>query len=77
MSRSFKKTPIVKDNRRGRKKSKRLANRKIRNTAALSNGKFYRKVFCSYDIYRTLRQNDDKYNNEDIELMWKRFYYWK
>lgn len=51
MSRSFKKTPIVKDNSRGRKKDKRFANKKVRNTPFVSNGKQYRKHYNPWDIY--------------------------
>lgn len=51
ISRSFKKTPITKDNARGRKKDKRHANKKVRNTSEVSNGKQYRKVYNTWDIY--------------------------
>lgn len=51
MSRSFKRTPIVKDNTRGRKKDKRFANKKIRNTPSVADGKQYRKHYNTWDIY--------------------------
>ena len=52
MSRSFKHTPVLKDNPKGRKFAKKTANRKVRNhKGELANGKAYRKLFCTYDIY--------------------------
>lgn len=54
MSRSYKKNPIVKDNKRGRKSSKRQANNKVRSHLKnndLSDGKSYRKVSNPWDIY--------------------------
>lgn len=51
MSRSYKKTPIVKDNAGGRKHAKRQANKKVRRTKCLSSGKQYRKVYNTWDIY--------------------------
>lgn len=51
MSRSFKKSKIVKDSTKG---MKRLANHRVRSYfksgKEISSGKSYRKVFCSYDI---------------------------
>lgn len=47
MSRSYKKRPIVKDRNKG---MKNIANRKIRNSNDIPNGKSYKKYFCSYDI---------------------------
>lgn len=47
MSRSFKKTPIVKDRRVGGKK---FANHKVRRSKDVPNGKAYRKFYNSYDI---------------------------
>lgn len=51
MSRSFKKTPICKDNDRGRKFAKRQANKQVRSTPFVANGGEYRKVFNPWDIY--------------------------
>lgn len=54
MSRSYKKVPIVKDNRRGRKFAKRKANKKVKNHLKnndLANGSSYRKVYNPWDIY--------------------------
>jgi hypothetical protein len=51
MSRSYKKTPVVKDGDSG-KVGKKFANRKVRRYKHdLSNGKAYRKVFNSWDIH--------------------------
>lgn len=47
MSRSFKKTPIVKDNSKG---EKNFANRKVRRSKDVPNGKGYRKFYNPYDI---------------------------
>ena len=48
MSRSHKKTPIVKDHTRGMKS---IANRIFRRkNMPVANGNAYRKVICSYDI---------------------------
>jgi len=48
MSRSFKKTPIIKEHIPGMKST---ANRKVRReNFNITNGNSYRKVFCSYDI---------------------------
>lgn len=64
MSRSYKKTPMVKDRNKG---MKRVANKKIRNNCYdVPNGKAYRKFFCSYDISdfaftETLQEFIDRY----------------
>lgn len=52
MSRSYKKTPVCTSaNKNGyKKKAKRLANRKIRRSKYIQNGKWYKKMFCRYDI---------------------------
>lgn len=51
MSRSFKKTPIVKDGHSG-KPGKRLANRKVRRfKGRIPNGRWYRKLYESWDIH--------------------------
>lgn len=52
MSRSFKSNPIIKDNRRGRKKSKRQASKKVRKyKGEISDGQFYKKLYNTWDIY--------------------------
>lgn len=51
VSRSHKKVPIIKDNKRGRKIAKRLANKKVRNSLNVVNGMNYRKIFETYEIY--------------------------
>lgn len=48
MSRSYKKHPIVKDP--AGKYMKRFANKKVRRTKDIPNGKAYRKVFETWDI---------------------------
>lgn len=48
MSRSYKKSPYVVDKKN--KKDKRLANKKVRNTAWIANGMGYKKVYETWDI---------------------------
>jgi hypothetical protein len=48
MSRSRKKHPVIRDCTPGAKK---IANRRVRRTLDIPNGKSYRKVFCSWDIH--------------------------
>lgn len=48
MSRSYKKHPRVKD--AANKGMKKFANKKVRHTKNIPNGKAYKKVFESYDI---------------------------
>ena len=48
MSRSYKKYPIVKD--KNNKGMKRYANKKVRRTKNIPNGKAYKKIFESWDI---------------------------
>ena len=48
MSRSYKKHPFVKDP--ANKFMKRYANKKVRRTPNIPNGKAYKKVFESWDI---------------------------
>lgn len=51
MSKSYKKTPIVKDHGTGNS-GKRFANKSVRRYAdIIPNGKGYKKIFCSYDIH--------------------------
>lgn len=51
MSRSYKKHPVYTDGRNGQKKSKRYANKKVRHSKNVPNGKYYKRYFCSYDIH--------------------------
>ena len=52
MSRSYKKNPIYTDGRTPTpKKIKRIANKKVRHTKNLADGKAYRKVFESWNIH--------------------------
>jgi len=89
MSRSYKKTPIVKDNSRGRKKDKRSANKKVRNRKHVANGKQYRKYFNTWDIYdyvsycslerfmefKHLRRRYT--TDEEMKQAWRRSFYLK
>lgn len=51
MSRSRKKIACTKDSGKGKTWAKRQANKKVRRTEGIPNGKQYRKVFCSWDIF--------------------------
>ena len=52
MSRSYKKHPWYTDGRNGQVKSKRFANKKVRKYKnKISNGNFYKRLFCSYEIH--------------------------
>ena len=52
MSRSYKKNPVYSDGRTPTpKKIKRIANKKVRHTKNLADGKAYKKVFESWDIH--------------------------
>lgn len=52
MSRSVKKHPVVTDGRGGQKWPKRQANKKVRRyKKGLSDGKAYKKLFCSWEIH--------------------------
>lgn len=89
MSRSYKKTPIVKDNAGGRKSSKRFANKKVRREKYLSNGKEYRKVYNTWDIYdyvsyctleryMKIKHLRDFYpSDEEMKQAWRRDFYLK
>ncbi len=52
MSRSYKKHPWYTDGRNGQVKSKRLANKTIRNYKnKIIKGNFYKRLFCSWNIH--------------------------
>lgn len=50
MSRSYRRTPVVKDMGRRKRIEKRFANKRVRNTGALSSGADYKRVYCSWNI---------------------------
>ena len=50
MSRSRKKFPMVKDNGRSKTWQKRQANKKVRNTEDIEDGKAYKKEYNSWNI---------------------------
>jgi len=72
MSRSYKKTPIVKDNFGG-KTGKRYANKKVRKTKdCLFKGGEYKKIFESWNIndyisYYTLEEAIEDWYKEETE----------
>ena len=83
MSRSFKKHPIVKDNGKGAKDSKKKANqivrRKYKNIDFPLKGNYYRKLFPQYDIhdwviYHSLQQAINEWESEE-EDGWIHSYY--
>lgn len=71
MSRSFKKTPIIKNNDRGLKK---IANRKVRRTILdMGNNSYYKKIFSSYDICDVIITKTYKEYIADYEQEYKAF----
>ncbi len=55
MSRSRKKTPIIKYAPSSRKRSlrvvKRAANKRVRSAEDIPDGSYYKKLYCSWDIH--------------------------
>lgn len=51
MSRSYKKTPVCTDHTYGRQWFKRKANKRVRKSADVPNGKKYKKYSCTWDIH--------------------------
>ena len=82
MSRSYKKTPVVKDgcdNAGSRKYSKRRAHKKERKTQDLGNkSNYYRKVFETWNIcdYRFYKEKEIGMDEEELQH-WKKWYYRK
>lgn len=82
MGKSYKKSPVCKDNEGNRRKMKRLANKKVRKSKDVINGKSYKKEFCSYDIvdyrsYKTYGKFKKSRNFSGRELTrddWERWY---
>lgn len=89
MSRNVKKTPVCKD--QATRSAKRQASKSVRRyTEQLSNGAFYKKVFCSWDISdycfrKTLQQEIFQWETEghlhrrqftidQVILNWKKDY---
>lgn len=67
MSRSYKKSPIVKD--RNNKTAKRLASRAVRRVSDVANGSNYKKEYCSWDIC-DWRSRDNSYTAEQFRRIW-------
>lgn len=82
MGKSYKKSPVCKDNNHAKKRMKQLANKKVRKTNNVPNGNSYKKNFCSYDIvdYRFYRSYESFKGSRNIwgtELTkddWERWY---
>ncbi|MFD2334621.1 hypothetical protein ACFSR7_35710 [Cohnella sp. GCM10020058] len=77
MSRSFKKTPVCNDHATPYTRlAKRMASKAVRRYRdEIANGKWYRKVYCSWDIcdyrfYQTKRQATLEW--ETTRSAWKR-----
>lgn len=64
MSRSFKHTPVLKYGGMG-KDGKRFANKKVRKTD-IGNGRNYRKLYSSYNIYDVVSNLYDCHYNDGI-----------
>lgn len=75
MSRSYKKNPIVKDNKRSSAKNKQIANHQVRQfKRGISNGKAYKKISNSYEIHdyvsrRTWQDNLKRFNEVVYEYL--------
>lgn len=69
MSRSYKKHNRVKDP--VNKGMKKYANKKVRHTENIPNGKVYKKVFCSWDI------SDWIWIRDQFETLEKYLIYWE
>ncbi|WP_083938083.1 hypothetical protein [Paenibacillus daejeonensis] len=92
MSRSLKRTPVCKDHSSpGTRWAKRKASKAVRRfSGKVPNGKWYRKIFCSWDIcdYRffqseqqaiheweiNLWRSTKKHTKEEIIQYWKKCY---
>lgn len=86
MSRSFKRTPIVKDNKRGRKYFKRHANKKIRKSNEVVGGRHYKKVYntwniydqrsyCTFEEYKGIREYlGEDITDEQLKIDWRRYF---
>ena len=74
MSRSYKKTPVVKDESNGMKTTaNRQVRRMLKRGCDIANGSAYRKLFCSYDICDwAFRQSWAEYR-EEMERYRKEF----
>lgn len=73
MSRSFKHTPIFADGSSS-KKQKRFANKRVRKFKNdISNGKFYKKIYESYDIYDYISRKTFKESEESFNLDLKKY----
>ena len=76
MSRSYKKTPVCKDDNRSKKFGKKMANKKTRKTANLSGkSKHYRKAYETWDVcdFRTYKECDMDFDEEELNH-WKKWY---
>lgn len=73
MSRSYKRTPILKDRRSGAV-GKKFANRKVRRYKhKIPNGSSYKKIYCSYDIHDYVFRETYKDAKELLETMTKHY----
>lgn len=79
MSRSYKKHPVCKDGNRSKKVSKKLANRRVRNSI-LSGGKSMQYKICyeRWDVsdYRFYQEKEVGMDEEEMKW-WKKWYYRK
>lgn len=82
MARSYKRTPSFSDYSPGRRIEKRLASKAVRNAEDVPDGRWYKKLYCSYNIcdsfsaywskrdcYRRLgeRRNRDRLRGHDVD----------
>lgn len=80
MSRSYRKPWTVDGyGSKGKRKEKQFANKAVRNTAGIPNGKAYRKFYCSWNIadYKWLTDTKPYFSNlsqqweEPLTPAWK------
>jgi len=78
MSRSYKHNPVVKDDKRNKRRDKRVASKAARRTIC-SNGCYYKRVYSSYNIndwkyslWRLMLQNYRPITVEDIRFFFNK-----
>lgn len=91
MSRSYKKTPVIKDSglkSSANKSAKQIANRTVRRKKYIPNGGGYKKIYCSWNIcdYRFMQteakfkqrwDNGDTYLHETFKTYEQALFQWK
>jgi hypothetical protein len=78
MSRSYKRNPVVKDDKRNKRRDKRLASKAARHTIC-PNGCAYKRIYDSYNIndwkyslWRLMRRHYRPITVEDVRFFWNK-----